>query len=176
MNRERTVDRKKRLANERRILTEKIMNHRHQGNSVTDTCDKFNISRPTYYKYLRAHGYNDFCKTHIYTRYVGSHPETISTLIPTPVCHQNKPKPNSKPKSKPKSKSTSPKTKPPPAPKIKTNNKIKTKKTPVKRVKKTKLDTSEDTSEDTEEYTIVDNLYREETKNVVSSALKKYNL
>jgi phospholipid N-methyltransferase len=66
---ETSKERKLRLAQERLEITKKIIQHRHEGNTVTDTCVLFNITRPTYYTYLKQYGYTDFGRTNLSTRY-----------------------------------------------------------------------------------------------------------
>jgi hypothetical protein len=77
---ESTKEHKARLIRERDDITLKIIQHRHEGNSVTDTCRLLNITRPTYFKYLREKGYGDFGKDNLYTRYVAK-PTPVGSLF-----------------------------------------------------------------------------------------------
>jgi hypothetical protein len=79
---ESTKEHKARLMRERDDITLKIIQHRHEGNSVTDTCRLLNITRPTYFKYLREKGYGDFGKDNLYTRYVAK-PTPVGSLFLT---------------------------------------------------------------------------------------------
>jgi hypothetical protein len=69
---ESALERKNRSIEKQREITEAIINHRHAGNTVSDTCKFLNISRLTYFTYIRACGYNDIGVDgkSLYTRYV----------------------------------------------------------------------------------------------------------
>lgn len=69
---------KKRKVEDRKILTQQIIEHRHQGYTVSETCDCFNVSKRTYYAYLKKANYNDFGKDHLFTRYVNCDYNTTS--------------------------------------------------------------------------------------------------
>lgn len=62
-------ERYERRKNRQIDITNKIIEHRHQGNAVGDTCALFGITKGTYFNYLKKAGYNDLGTSHLCKRY-----------------------------------------------------------------------------------------------------------